>query len=241
MVLAQAGCGEAGTHVERGQQGQSDAGALRRPHQRQGHLRRVGVGSPAHITVQVVKLAYLGVAARQQFGIQLAGNGLELFGRNAVGGGVHAVAPSPEVITGLVAQAAPLGQTGNGALEGMAVRIDQAGQHRAIQPECTGLLLRRRTRLHLAPGSVGCHLEQDVAFPPALHPGTVRNESVCYFIHSCSRTLPGRWRPFSLTRVECVQHVLRHRRRALPPACRGFGTSPAALHGHAPRVARSGA
>ena len=46
-------------------------------------------------------------------------------------GAVHAVAPAPEIV---VAAVAALGQAGDGALERVAVAVDQPGQHRARQP-----------------------------------------------------------------------------------------------------------
>ena len=74
--------------------------------------------------VQVMEFADLGVAAGQQLGVKPGGNGLELRGRYAQGHGVHAFAPAPEVIA---LRAALLGQTGHGALESVAVGVDQAG------------------------------------------------------------------------------------------------------------------
>jgi hypothetical protein len=124
--------------VQRGHQGQSHAHLLGSTHQRQRHIQRIGMRLSAapdrHRVVQVMKLAHLGVARAQQLGVKHRGDAFKLRRRDALGHGIHAVAPAPEIITGRAALPAPtFGQAGNGTLKGMAVGVDQAWQHRASQ------------------------------------------------------------------------------------------------------------
>ena len=186
LVVAQAALRKPGTHVQRGQQRQAHAGALGRAHQRQRHLGRFGIGRAGNGVVQVMELADLGVAAAEQFGIQLAGNGFQLLGRDAVGGRVHAVAPAPEVVSDRCARAAPLGQADDGALEGMAVGVDHARQHRTNETRGGGLLLRRGVGRDLAPAAVGRNAQQHVLGPGTGHPGLRCEELLCFTFHSDS-------------------------------------------------------
>ena len=136
--------------------------------------------------MQVVELADLGVAAGQQLCIQLAGDGFKLLGCDAVGGGVHAVAPAPEVVSERSARAAPFGQADDGALKGMAVGVDHAGQHRAVKKRgCRALLLRGVGR-DLAPAAVGRNAQQHVTRPGTGYPGLRCEELFCFTFHSDS-------------------------------------------------------
>jgi hypothetical protein len=133
-----------------------------------------------------MEIADLGVAAGQQLGIQLGRNRLELLGRDAVGRAVHAVAPAPEIVGRMGAGAAAFGQARHGALEGMAVRVDQAGQHRAGQTRGACRLLRRGAGLNALPAAVGGHRQQDVFGPCALHPGLGREKCLGVAAHGVS-------------------------------------------------------
>ena len=68
----------------------------------------------------------MGVAAGQQLDVEVGGDRAHLLRRDAQRDTVHAVAPRPEVV---VRRVAAFGEAGEGALEGVAVRIDQAGKH----------------------------------------------------------------------------------------------------------------
>ena len=134
--------------------------------QRAAHGQRVGVGAALGVVVQVVELADLRIAAAQQLRIQLRRHGAQLCRRDAQRHAVHAVAPGPEVV---VLAAAAFGQAGEGALEGVAVRVDQAGQHRAGQHG--GLRRRGRAGVDLGPVAVGIGAQQHGVVPAPVDPG----------------------------------------------------------------------
>jgi hypothetical protein len=76
-----------------------------------------------------MELADLGVAAGQQLGIQLAGDGLQLLGRDAVGGRVHAVAPAPEVVRCAGVTAASLRATHFSLMRSLKIRLCYGARH----------------------------------------------------------------------------------------------------------------
>jgi hypothetical protein len=80
--------------------------------------------------LQVVELADLGVAAGQQFAVKMGGHAAHHLWRQLECDAVHAVAPGPEVV---VCTVATLGQADEGALESVAVGIDEARQRRSGQ------------------------------------------------------------------------------------------------------------
>ena len=67
---------EAGVRVERGQQGDGDAGLLRGAHVRHRHLAFLCVGLALGRAVQVVELRHRGVAIAQQLAVELRGDGV---------------------------------------------------------------------------------------------------------------------------------------------------------------------
>ena len=124
LVLAQRGLAKAGALVEHRHQRQPQARVLRRIGQRPTHGQRVGIGAAIDVVLQVVELADLGVAALQQFEVELGGDRPQLAGRDAQCDRVHPRSPRPEVVALGVAL---LCQASKSALESMAVGIDQAG------------------------------------------------------------------------------------------------------------------
>ena len=169
LVGSQLRLREAGALVQHRQQCQADAGGLRGLRQRAAHGQLVGVGGAIGLVVQVVELADLRVAAGQQLGVQVRGHGLQLLGRDAQGHPVHAVAPAPEVVVRAVA---PLAEAHERALEGVAVGVDQARQHRAS--DALGLRGRRGAGRDGGPAALGVHLQQHRVGPGAAHPGAGR-------------------------------------------------------------------
>ena len=167
LVVAQGGLAETGALVQRGHQRQAQTGRGGGVGQGPAQRQRVGIGPAVRVVLQVVEFTDLGVAAAQQFEVQHRGDGLQLIGRDAQGHAVHAVAPRPEVVgRGL----APLGQPGEGTLEGMAVGIDQAGQQRATQHLRAGRRLRHAGG-DGSPTAVWADLQQHVGLPVVLRPG----------------------------------------------------------------------
>ena len=75
--------------------------------------------------MQVVEFGHRGEARFEHLHVGKGCDRLEVVGRQALDEAVHRLAPGPEGI-GFVA-AAPLGEAGHGALEGMAVQVGQAG------------------------------------------------------------------------------------------------------------------
>ena len=67
------------------------------------------------------------VAGFQHLHIELGGDGLDLLRRQAGNETVHHLAPGPE---GIIARARALGEAGHGPLEGVAVQVCHAGDHR---------------------------------------------------------------------------------------------------------------
>ena len=98
---------------------------------RQRHRRRLVVWPAVGLMVQVVELDDRGVAALEQLDLELGRDRALLVGRDLLRERVHRVAPGPEA--GLV-RAQPLGQPGQGALEGVAVQVDHAGDDDAVDP-----------------------------------------------------------------------------------------------------------
>ena len=174
LRLAQLGLGEARVGVEHRQQREADSHLLRRLGEREGHRQLVLVGRAVLAVVQVVELADLRVAAGQQLGVELCRDGLQLARRDAQRDAVHAIAPGPEVVRLAVAL---LGQTDEGALERMAVRVDQTGQHRAVEaPRLRGRLGRGHARPDLDPMPVGIGAQQHVRLPASVQPRQRRME-----------------------------------------------------------------
>ncbi len=105
--------------VESVEQGQSDAGVGRGLHQRVGHDCR------AVRTVHVVELADRRVSGEQQFGIERGRERVVPLGVESLGHGVHRLAPGPEVA------AVGVGAPTEGAVEGVRVRVRDAGEGEA--------------------------------------------------------------------------------------------------------------
>ena len=168
---------ETGALVKDRQQCQADAGVGGGVGERPGQRERiVRVGAAVGTVLQVVELADLRVAAAQQLDVELRRDRAQLLGRDAQRDRVHALAPRPEVVV-LAAGIAALGEAGEGALERMAVRIDQAGQHRPRQPRRFGRRLEDAGG-DLAPAAVAADAQQHVLGPAVAEPGARRPQAV---------------------------------------------------------------
>ena len=233
LVVAQGWLLKAGTFVQGGHQRHADTRGLRRIGQGPAEGQRIGIGLAIGRVLQVVELADLGVAALQQLKVQLGGDGLQLPGRDAKGHAVHAVAPGPEVI-GLAF--APLGQAGKGALEGMAVGIDQARQDRPVQHQGAGRRLLH-TGLHRLPAPVAADAEQHICLPAAGQPGLWRPQQVgCGVRHRVSN--PGRFAARRAAGVGCALRAAGPAPKAGLRPCRWTSTSPTAPRARPARAGR---
>ena len=91
------------------------------------HRVRVGVGRPVRLVVQVVELAHAGDPGQRHLGVDGAGQG-EVAVRVEPGGDlVHPLAPGPE------RAAVRLGGAAQGAVEGVRVRVGEAGEGEAAK------------------------------------------------------------------------------------------------------------
>ena len=166
LVLAHFGLSQARMLVQHGQQGQALPHLRRSIGQRPAHRQLVRVGAAIGCMLQIVELADLRIAALQQFQIELGGDSLQLCGCDAQGHAIHAIAPGPEVV---VVAVAPLGQACKDALESMAVRVHQTGQHRTGQVQRA--LRRSDAGLQAEPATVAAHAHQHAGLPATTHPG----------------------------------------------------------------------
>ena len=129
--------------------------------------RRARTGLSGRVVLQVVELTDLGVAALQQLQVKLGRNRAQLRRADAQCHLVHALAPGPEIVRlGL----ALFGQPGKGALKGVAVGIDQAGQQRAGQ-HGGGLGCLADPSLHLGPAAIDTNAQHHLRLPSARQPG----------------------------------------------------------------------
>ena len=120
--------GQPAGEVARVQQGDPEPGLRGRLAQRLAHRVRVVVRRAARPVVQVVELADAGDAGERHLGVRRPGQrevGVRVEPR---GDGVHALAPGPERAAAAVRAAA------QGAVEGVRVRVGEAGQHQPGQP-----------------------------------------------------------------------------------------------------------
>jgi len=125
--LAGGGCraAEAAVRVEHRQQRKSDAAVGGGRGDAPGELAAGGERGAAAIVVQVVELADVGEAALEHLRVAQRGQRLEFIGTDALDETVHELAPAPEAVG---AGAAPLGEAGEAALEGVTVNVGQPRQ-----------------------------------------------------------------------------------------------------------------
>ena len=109
---------EAAARVGDVEEDERDAGGL-------GCLR----GRERLLEAEVVELADRGVAGGEHLAVDLLVLGADALGALLVGEGEHRVAPGPEV--------AALGAAAKRALEGVAVRVDEAGDREPLRHEAT--------------------------------------------------------------------------------------------------------
>ena len=138
LPLRQSASVESTGHVQHRQQGQADACFLRGFHQRERHRRRIGVGAPIRLVVQIVELADLGVAGFEHLDVELRRDRAQFVRADAACERIHHFAPGPETVA--IARA-PLGEPRHRALEGVRVEVRHARQHEA--PERFGAVARR--------------------------------------------------------------------------------------------------
>ena len=120
-----AGALESAGEVAGVEQGQPDAGVGGGLDQRLRHRVRVGVRPPPARVVQVVELADAGDPGQRHLGVGGPGQRQVAVRVEAGGDGVHPLAPGPE-------RAAPVvGAPAQRPVEGVRVRVGEAGQHDA--------------------------------------------------------------------------------------------------------------
>ena len=116
-----------------------------------GHLGAARVGRAVGRVVQIVELGDGGEARLQHLDIKLRRDRLDLVGLHRQREAIHGLAPGPERVR---AVAAPLGEPGHRALEGVAVQVGERGQAERVTL-VAGLRARRPSRpRRCAPASV---------------------------------------------------------------------------------------
>jgi hypothetical protein len=111
------------------------------------HLGTVAIGRAVGLVVQVVELRDRGEPVLQQLGVELRGDGLRIFRREAPDEAVHRLAPGPEAVA--PGGAAALRPTGHGALEGVGVEVGHA------RDDMAGQAARRARRASMRSGDGG--------------------------------------------------------------------------------------
>ena len=190
---------------------------------------RIGVRSAVNVVVQVVEFADLRVPIGEQLRIEVGGDRLHLRRRDAQRSGIHAVAPAPEIV---LARRAALGESGDGALEGMAVRVEHPWQHRAGQALRMPGVGAAGPRLD--PTAIRAGHQQDIARPAAPDPGQGRDEAAGLNGHTAPARLAAPPRPWRARPAAPSALALPSTPRAGPRACSSSASSPAAPHAHAP-------
>ncbi len=94
-----------------------------------GELARIGVRGAAAIVVQIVEFADVGEAGFEHLRVSECAQCLEVIRIHALDELVHELAPAPETV-GL--GATPLGEAGQSALEGVAVKVRNPGQRQRV-------------------------------------------------------------------------------------------------------------
>ena len=178
----------------------------------------------------------LGVAAGQQLGVQPGSDMLQLFWRDTPGHRVHAVAPAPEVIAA-ASWAGALGQPSDGALKGVAMGVDQAGQHRPCQALRPLRLVGAGARLHAFPAAIRAHRQQHITRPSAVQPGLSGKEALS---HTAWRSCAAQYQAVSAAAAGSQRPAQDRRHRGCALACTGSDTSPVVPHAHLAPVRRSG-
>ena len=112
--------------VEDGQQGQTDSGFRCRGDDTVRELGEMIVGRASRLMMDVVKLRHGGKSGLQHLHLGEGGDRLDLLRTEPFEKAVHQPAPGPEAVVRV--GTAPLGQTGHGALKGVAVQVDRPGE-----------------------------------------------------------------------------------------------------------------
>ena len=205
--------------------------------QRPCQRRRVAVGRSILGVLQVVELADLRVAAAQQLDIELRRDRAQRVGRDARRHPVHAVAPRPEVVGRAGgACAAAFGEARERALERMAVGIDEAGQHRTVEPRRVGRRLGDAGN-DVGPVTVRVDAQQHAVVPAPAEPGARRPQRAAGGVGRCrvsdrhpasSRASSGSARARSAAAPPCAAN---RPHTAAPRACSSATSSRAGPHG----------
>ena len=131
---------ESAPRVRDAQEDGAQAGFLRGAGHGEVQLVRVLVRLSRCVAVQVMEFAYRGDAGPRHLQETELRDGVEIVGREPLGGRIHGLAPAPEVVAGV---ASMLGAPADCALERMAVGGHQARQERAPAHRGDFGLLRR--------------------------------------------------------------------------------------------------
>ena len=129
---------EAALEVARVEQREPDAGLVGRLAHRETHRVRVAVRVPARAVVDVVELPHDRDAGLHHLGEDGPRQREVRVGVELLRGGIHLLAPAPEVAAAAVDAAA------QGAVEGVAVGVGHAGQRHAGEADVVGLRVTRR-------------------------------------------------------------------------------------------------
>ena len=113
--------------VERRQQGNRNAGALRGEQMLLRHFDAVRVRLSVRRVVQIVEFGHRGVAVLEHLAVELRRDRADVIGPELLQKGIHHLAPRPEAVLG---RAHALGEPGHGSLEGMRMHVRHARDHR---------------------------------------------------------------------------------------------------------------
>jgi len=143
LLRRRKGClAEIPVSVERRQQGNRDAGALRGEQMLLGHLDAICVGLSVRRVVQIVELGHRGVAVLQHLAVELGCDCAHVIGPELLQKRIHHLAPGPEAV---LRRAHALGEPGHGSLEGVRMHVRHARDHRpARQLGAGGILAAAR-------------------------------------------------------------------------------------------------
>ena len=124
---------EGGVRVKHRQHGKTDSGSDGGGNDALGHLGAIRIRIALLIVMQVVKFGNTGIARFEHLDIKLRGDGLIVFGCDALKKPVHQLAPCPEIIA---TRPRSLGEAGHGALKCMRVQIGHARNDRSVGNLC---------------------------------------------------------------------------------------------------------
>ena len=135
LALRRWGAAKAAVCIEDGQERERDPGSLGGAQETGRKLQAIGVGATAGVVVQIVEFDDGGEAAAQKFDVKPGGDGFDIRRSQRRQEAIHDLAPGPKVVAGGASTTFGRGiaKPRHGALKGVAVDVDQAGQDGAAQ------------------------------------------------------------------------------------------------------------